>query len=410
MNANKRLQQFTQVLMGMAVMAMTATPAAYAGNPDDDLMKWNRGPAQFLMTSAEKGQWATVHNEEQARHFIDLFWARRDPTPDTTRNENREEFDRRVAYADARYKDRRGRGALSDRGRVFIILGPPTNNSAVNGSVNAIAGGEQAAAGLPVVANTGLTSGGGSGGALNLHQGTNREEWQYDERDAHNLGVARSFSVVFVELSNGIYQRDTQRGFGEGAIANAMNRMIVNPGLTEVPRIAVGVGSRKSIVQTETYVQDGKKVTVALLPTAPVAVKGDPGAHNVLLASDVARLPLAQSTGDPFASAKSEVSFRRDSDLAYAFEYCGTTYDPAASAPELRVEVMIKGKEEKGSPVEFDGGSVDSPTEAIKSRPGCYMVRAAMPLADIQRGQYELALTVHDSEKTYTLNHPFNVN
>ena len=87
-------------------------------------------PAQILMTKAEHEEWAGITSDQDAESFIRLFWARRDPSPDSSENEFQREFERRAAYADQKfaYKTDKGeqvRGALTDRGRVFIHLGAP---------------------------------------------------------------------------------------------------------------------------------------------------------------------------------------------------------------------------------------------------------------------------------------------
>ena len=56
--------------------------------------------------------------------FIENFWLRRDPTPDTPENEFKEEHYRRIAYANEHY----GAGIpgwKTDRGHIYITLGPP---------------------------------------------------------------------------------------------------------------------------------------------------------------------------------------------------------------------------------------------------------------------------------------------
>src|SRR5262249_35556998 len=58
--------------------------------------------------------------------FITAFWKARDPRPETEENEARDEFERRVAFADSRFAQDETRGSLTDRGMVFILLGPPT--------------------------------------------------------------------------------------------------------------------------------------------------------------------------------------------------------------------------------------------------------------------------------------------
>src|SRR5262249_11859752 len=60
--------------------------------------------------------------------FIANFWKSRDPKPETPENEFREEFEKRVAFSDARFTQDETRGSLTDRGMVFILVGPPTYN------------------------------------------------------------------------------------------------------------------------------------------------------------------------------------------------------------------------------------------------------------------------------------------
>jgi GWxTD domain-containing protein len=90
---------------------------------------FGNGPAQWIMTNEEKAQWTGVTTDSDAKAFVDLFWARRDPTPGTQRNEFKESFDQRVQYADEHFAAGRTRGAMTDPGRVLIILGPPTRMS-----------------------------------------------------------------------------------------------------------------------------------------------------------------------------------------------------------------------------------------------------------------------------------------
>ena len=88
--------------------------------------EWDEGPVQFLMTGEEKRDWRNVKTDSAAEEFIALFWARRDPTPGTEKNEFREIFDQRVAFADERYTVGRIKGSLSDRGKTVILFGVPT--------------------------------------------------------------------------------------------------------------------------------------------------------------------------------------------------------------------------------------------------------------------------------------------
>src|ERR1700736_3561005 len=62
--------------------------------------------------------------DEEHEQFIEQFWLRRDPTPDTAENEFKEEHCRRIAYASERYASGIP-GWKSDRGRIYITYGPP---------------------------------------------------------------------------------------------------------------------------------------------------------------------------------------------------------------------------------------------------------------------------------------------
>lgn len=88
--------------------------------------EWAEGPVQHLMTRDEQRAWDRVKTDEAAQQFIDLFWARRDPTPATPHNEWKEAFEQRAAYADEHFEQGRTRGAMTERGRVLILLGAPT--------------------------------------------------------------------------------------------------------------------------------------------------------------------------------------------------------------------------------------------------------------------------------------------
>jgi GWxTD domain-containing protein len=78
------------------------------------------------MTSEERDAYSRLSDPVQRSEFITEFWKRRDPHPETPENEFREEFERRVAFADQRMAQDETRGSLTDRGQVFVLLGPPT--------------------------------------------------------------------------------------------------------------------------------------------------------------------------------------------------------------------------------------------------------------------------------------------
>jgi GWxTD domain-containing protein len=79
--------------------------------------------AQIVLTEGEFKQYAALPVGEKER-YLDDFWRKFDPTPETAYNEIREEFLRRVAYADMHFSGLM-RGALTHQGKIYIRLGPP---------------------------------------------------------------------------------------------------------------------------------------------------------------------------------------------------------------------------------------------------------------------------------------------
>ncbi len=87
---------------------------------------WAEGPVKALLTPEERRQWAGLSDPVSRSEFVTKFWGARDPKPETPENEFRQEFEKRVAFADKYFAQDENRGSLTDRGTVFILLGPPT--------------------------------------------------------------------------------------------------------------------------------------------------------------------------------------------------------------------------------------------------------------------------------------------
>ena len=87
---------------------------------------WVEGPVKYIITSKEKKEYKKYNTEEEKKRFIKLFWARRDPNVETYRNEFRDEFNRRVDYANENFKERVFYGWETARGRIYIVFGPPS--------------------------------------------------------------------------------------------------------------------------------------------------------------------------------------------------------------------------------------------------------------------------------------------
>jgi GWxTD domain-containing protein len=84
---------------------------------------WGEGPVKWLMTDSEKAAWAAASTDDARAAFIEKFWKARVLEDDPS---FRTSFEKRVAFADVHFKQAETRGSLTDRGMVFVLLGPPT--------------------------------------------------------------------------------------------------------------------------------------------------------------------------------------------------------------------------------------------------------------------------------------------
>jgi GWxTD domain-containing protein len=87
--------------------------------------KWRQGPAKYLLTKEEDQAYKKLKVGEDRTTFVEEFWAKRDPSPDTPENEYRVEFYRRAHEAASLFAGEGGRGWQDERGHVFILLGKP---------------------------------------------------------------------------------------------------------------------------------------------------------------------------------------------------------------------------------------------------------------------------------------------
>src|SRR5437588_9458224 len=85
--------------------------------------KWLQQEVSYIITPEEEAAFKQLATDEERDNFIEQFWLRRDPTPDTVENEFKEEHYRRIQYANERFAAGVP-GWKSDRGRIYIVYGP----------------------------------------------------------------------------------------------------------------------------------------------------------------------------------------------------------------------------------------------------------------------------------------------
>jgi GWxTD domain-containing protein len=86
--------------------------------------RWLDEDVRWIISDEERSAFTNLSNDEEREQFIESFWQRRDPTPDTIENEFKEEHYRRMAYANERFAAGIP-GWKTDRGRMYIVFGPP---------------------------------------------------------------------------------------------------------------------------------------------------------------------------------------------------------------------------------------------------------------------------------------------
>ncbi len=86
--------------------------------------KWLDEDVVWIITDEERAAFKQLSNDEERDNFIEAFWQRRDPTPDTEENEYKEEHYQRIAYANEHFAAGIP-GWKTDRGRIYIIYGKP---------------------------------------------------------------------------------------------------------------------------------------------------------------------------------------------------------------------------------------------------------------------------------------------
>ncbi|HSM14871.1 MAG TPA: GWxTD domain-containing protein [Thermoanaerobaculia bacterium] len=237
----------------LLALAATAVAIPVRAELSPRYVEWGNGPFQFLLTEAEAAQWSAISDDAAAEAFIRMFWARRDPDPQTPENEARLEFERRVAFADQRWThedESEGvtvRGAMTDRGRVFLLLGPPRRMQAP-GSERSAQGGDTGL-GTSSPTDRTITSGAGpgkfgTGGTTDRVGGASEEQWIYEGDEKPEFIKSRRLTVTFRAAAGDdpemkLYNPERVLA----SLAEAVERAVLHPGLTlaDLPAAPAGL-------------------------------------------------------------------------------------------------------------------------------------------------------------------------
>jgi GWxTD domain-containing protein len=119
----------THHLAMLAIVLSVCSPIDLSGRAADLPGKyeaWLEEEVVYIISPLEREAFLKLPTDRERDLFIEEFWKQRDPTPGTPRNEYREEHLRRIDYVNKRFGwEARIRGWRTDRGRIYISLGPP---------------------------------------------------------------------------------------------------------------------------------------------------------------------------------------------------------------------------------------------------------------------------------------------
>ena len=115
---------FAVLVAGFPLFAQRDSESARQERQNNYLTNWLEEEAAYIISDQERNAFKALATDEERFQFIEQFWLRRDPTPDTIRNEFQEEHYRRIAYANEQFASGIP-GWRTDRGQIYILWGPP---------------------------------------------------------------------------------------------------------------------------------------------------------------------------------------------------------------------------------------------------------------------------------------------
>jgi GWxTD domain-containing protein len=86
--------------------------------------RWLDEDVNYIITDEERKAFKALKTDEERDQFIEQFWLRRDPDPDTPENEYREQYHERIQYANEKFASGIP-GWKTDRGRIYVMYGKP---------------------------------------------------------------------------------------------------------------------------------------------------------------------------------------------------------------------------------------------------------------------------------------------
>lgn len=339
---------------------------------------WDKSPEFTLYaTEDEQNAWKGVKSDEEAQKFYNLFWGKRHPNYQTTaQNVFRARFDALVAKADELFplgkpgEKRFRRGALTERGRVLILLGPPKAMASKVQSSLAAPGGIGSEEG------EGRLLGAGGSGTTILTQ------FQYEKEQLPEWAGLKSLVLTFTTdqtvLSESVDKPSDVKKVQKKAVAAAL----VNPKMTEPPVYKTREeheAEQKAAAEAAAEALKGPVLSAPVRASLEALIGKEPQ-------GDLGTLALA--FGDKATQLMIQLAVPG---AVVATAAPAAPADPAAPAaapaPAMKVAVLVKGKDGK------DAARREEAAVLQKSK-GDFFVDFALP---VEPGDYDVAMVLLDA-------------
>lgn len=318
------------------------------------LKEWDRSPEfVYLATDADKKEWKTVKTDEEAEKFVAVFWARRDPDIKTPANEFKDRFEALVAKADELFKLGRLRGALTERGKAFILVGPPRSI----GKGTSRAGGQAGQEGAR--ANTSEIDSAGPRTQIDNY------EFKYEPEQLPKWAEQKILTLRFtVEPSRGI-ETVTEWAQLKKLSAKAAQVALVNAALKELP-----------VYKTKEQVEAEMKAAFE------AAAEKERGPDLSAAARQMLEGVLAKAAGGPVAPFG--LAYRDGATRLMIQIHAGA--DAVKNPAEVKLVVLVKAKDGK------DAARREEAANIAKARDEFFCDR----ILPIVPGDYEVAAALLD--------------
>ena len=93
--------------------------------PAPNYAAWLKQDVRWIITDEERSSFKRLRSDQERDQFIEQFWVRRDPTPESLPNEFKQEHYRRLAFVNDHFKGINIPAWGTDQGRIYITFGPP---------------------------------------------------------------------------------------------------------------------------------------------------------------------------------------------------------------------------------------------------------------------------------------------